>query len=133
MASMPLSAGGEPSAAQASSAPTRRVSSRGKAPRNAYPESPELRARATGKRHYEDGGAEGGGKGGGEVRRLDLGVVPEEEEEVEEEEGGEGGEEAEEEGGEEEGEGEGKGEGEGDEGDEGGAGEEQGALAPLRF
>ena len=108
MALMPLSAGGEPSSAQASSAPTRRVSSRGKAPRNAYPESLELRERATGK------------------RRLELGVGLEEEEEVEEEEGGEGGEEAEEEG-DEEGEGdEGDEEGEGDEDDEGDEGDEGG-------
>ena len=97
MALMPESARGEPSSAQASSAPTRRVSSRGKAPRNAYPESLERRERATGK------------------RRLELGVVFEREEEVEEEEeGGEGGEEAEEEGDEE---------GEGDEGDEEGEGD----------
>ena len=80
MALMPLSAGGEPSSAQASSAPTRRVSSRGKAPRNAYPESLELRERATGK------------------RRLELGVGLEEEEEVEEEEGGEGEEDGEDDG-----------------------------------
>ena len=78
MALMPESAGGEPSVAQASSVPTRRLSSRGKAPRKAYPESLERRERATGK------------------RRLELGVVFEEGEEVEEEveeeeEGGEGG------------------------------------------
>ena len=109
MALMPLSAGGEPSSAQASSAPTRRVSSRGKAPRNAYPESLERRERATGK------------------RRLELGVVFEREEEVEEEEeGGECGEEAEEEG-DEEGEGDdGDEEGEGDEDDEGDEGGEEG-------
>ena len=105
---MPLSAG-----AEASSAPTRRVSLRRKAHRNACSESPELRERATGK------------------RRLELGVVSEEGEGVEEEEeGGEGGEEVDEEGGEEggeeEGEGEGEGEGECDEGDEGGEGEGEG-------
>ena len=53
MALMPLSAGGEPSAAQASSASTRRVSSRDKSHRNAYPESSELREWATGKRRVE--------------------------------------------------------------------------------
>ena len=47
MALMPESAGGEPSVAQASSVPTRRLSSRGKAPRKAYPESLERRERAT--------------------------------------------------------------------------------------
>ena len=102
MALMPESAGGEPSVAQASSVPTRRLSSRAKAPRKAYPESLERREKATGK------------------RRLELGAVFEEGEEVEEEEEGvEGGEEAEEEGGEE-----GEGEGEGDEGEGEGEGEE---------
>ena len=81
LAAEPMALAAEPMAAQASSATTRRVSARGKAHHSAYPESMELRERATGRRHYEDGGAEGGGK----VRRLELGVV--EEEEVEEEEG----------------------------------------------
>ena len=57
--------------------PTRRVSARGNVHRKAYPEGPELRDRATGKRHHMGGGVEGG-------------VEEVEEEEEEGVEGGEG-------------------------------------------